>query len=131
MTGWFDELLQTIFEVKLAESSTDSATLDPIDIKPTELPAFSLEWVKRALELGHIEPSQPDYGKLVGWPQRSILRETLYVDFVAWREKFHPKTPLDHKSDFYKVCDLVFLRNGDRYQFPPIDECRKKLESMQ
>ncbi|MBS0636843.1 MAG: hypothetical protein JSS12_04985 [Verrucomicrobia bacterium] len=130
MPSWFDELLQTIAEVKLAEASMDKASIASSYVKPAELPAFSIEWVRRALELGNIEPSQPNYGKLVGWPQRSISRETLYVDFVAWREKFHPKTPLDHKSDFYKVCDWVFLRDGDRYQFPPIDECRKKLEGI-
>lgn len=128
MPAWFDELLHAISKLDLADLQADDAPTASAKLEPKALLSSSLEWVKCALDLGHIEPSQPMVGALIGWPQRLMLRESLYADFVAWRARFHPKIPLDHKSDFYKICDLVFLREENRYRFPPVDECRKRFD---
>jgi len=43
-----------------------------------------LEWLQIVVVEGHIEPSQPSIGRIVGWPKRTFSCNALFIDFTLW-----------------------------------------------
>jgi len=83
------------------------------------------DWLQIALDEGHIEPSQPCVGRLLGWPQRRFCIKSLWIDFLSWcRKKELDQNQIANSDLFYLVLDRIFLREGDRYDFPDLCVCR-------
>lgn len=100
---------------------------EDLQYEEEQLP-FIYDWLGIALSEGHIEPSQPCVGRIVGWPCRSFALYSLFVDFEAWYRK-HTGDERDCSQElFYTVLDKVFIRDGDRYEFPPLPVCRERFE---
>ncbi len=89
------------------------------------------EWLMICLTEGHIEPSQPKVGRICGWPQRPFFCESLYIDFECWciKRDILPRE-IAGGNLFYSVTDRMFQREGDKYHFPLLEECRKKYKSL-
>lgn len=93
--------------------------------------ALAMEWIQIAIEEGHIEPSQPSIGRLVGWPVRSFSIESLYIDFIVWcRKKGLHEWSIPGRSLFFALLDEVLVRSVNRYEFPTLDTCREKFLSL-
>lgn len=90
-----------------------------------------IDWLLICLMEGHIEPSQPQVGRLCGWPQRPFFCESLYIDFECWciKKDLLPKERASGKI-FYSIVDEIFTRCGTKYSFPPLEECRLKFKSL-
>lgn len=87
-----------------------------------------MDWLRIILGEGHISPSQPVVGKIVGWPTRSISIESLFVDFDLWcRGQGVLYWAVPGKGVLCSIADEVFNRNGNRYDFPPVSDCRGKF----
>lgn len=87
-----------------------------------------IEWLQIVIDEGHIEPSQPFIGRIVGWPVRSLFIDSLYVDFVVWcrkREKRDWNIP--EPSLFFALLNHVLIRVKEKYEFPPLNICRNKF----
>lgn len=91
----------------------------------------ALIWLKIALNEGHIEPSQPTVGGILGWPCRKFFAESLYVDFLLWCKKQRiSQQDIDQRDLFLSLMDKIFLREGIYYSFPTLDICRNKLLTL-
>lgn len=142
--GRFGRLQQTLFDKTKRENkqilSTDTANIScntkvSIHLSETSEPNkkefLVLEWMKICLEEGHIEPSQPIVGRLYGWPLRPFFCNSLFTDFECWCAKngiSSNKKP--EREEFYFIADSIFVRKGDKYHFPPLEECRQKFKSQ-
>lgn len=90
--------------------------------------ALAMDWIQIAIEEGHIEPSQPSVGRLVGWPIRSFSVESLYVDLIVWcRQKDIREWDVPERSLFFALLDEILTRSGNRYEFPMLSTCRERL----
>lgn len=87
-----------------------------------------INWFEIALDEGHIEPSQPSAGRIVGWPVRTFNIRSLLTDFQVWCMKRN-LGEVDRERDInYKMfCRKIFLVEKDRVSFPPLDECRENF----
>ena len=88
-----------------------------------------LTWLAICLSEGHIEASQPCVGRVVGWPLRPFLKNTLYVDFECWSFKKN-LVYIAQRKTFYSITDKIFISEGEKYHFPPIEECKKKFKPL-
>ena len=89
-------------------------------------------WLRLVLAEGHIEASQQDVGRVVGWPSRNISVESLFVDFDLWcRKQGVSRWSVPGKMPFLSVLDEVLSRCGDWYAFPSLDECRAKFAGLE
>ncbi len=78
-----------------------------------------------AMEEGHLEVSQPVVGRAMGWPQRMVALRSLWVDFTFWCLKSNfSKYQKPEQSDFHDLLDQLFIRNGDKYELPNLQDCR-------
>jgi hypothetical protein len=85
------------------------------------------EWLHIALNEGHIEPSQPCVGRILGWPQSSRHQRTLWSDFTLWcRKRELKQTQIADSHLFFSIVDRIFERVNDRYAFPSLDVCQLK-----
>lgn len=87
------------------------------------------QWFVIALEEGHIEPSQPQVGRIVGWPIREFNFSSLWNDYLCWNIKngFTPDQ-FREKKQFHALCRYFFEVNvHDRITFPPLNHCRNKF----
>ena len=90
--------------------------------------ALAMDWIQVAIEEGHIEPSQPSVGRLVGWPIRSFSVESLYVDLEVWcRKKGIRGWGIPECSLFFALLDEILVRSGNRYEFPVLETCRERF----
>lgn len=88
-----------------------------------------LEWFRVALDEGHIEPSQPSVGKMIGWPQRSYALRSLLVDFQGWSMRQGlPEVDGERDRGFRRLVAEIFQLEGDRVSFPPLKECRQRFQ---
>lgn len=84
------------------------------------------QWLKIAIEEGHLEPSQSCLGKAVGWPKRKIPIISLWVDFCCWARKLQIGTEdMPEAYFFYELLNHLFIRHDDMYEFPTLEECRE------
>jgi hypothetical protein len=141
--GRFGRLRQTLLDKTMNENLQQSSIFTTVscDTKDTTNPSESsdpdkkehlvFEWLKVCVEEGHIEPSQPTVGRICGWPLRSFLCESLFIDFECWCSKkgIHPKERPGSKT-FYSLTDSIFDRNDDKYHFPSLEQCRQKFKSL-
>lgn len=89
------------------------------------------DWLKIAIEEGHIEPSQPCVGKILGWPQFGCYKRSLWSDFILWCKKQGlQQIQIADSPLFYSVLDKIFERKGDHYDFPPIALCQNKYSEL-
>jgi hypothetical protein len=89
------------------------------------------EWLQIVVEEGHIEPSQPCVGRILGWPLRSFHINSLRVDFLVWcRKKEVPQFHIADSQLFFSLLDEVFDRKGERYEFPSLVMCRGKFSEL-
>lgn len=85
------------------------------------------EWLEITLDEGHIEPSQPCVGRILGWPQFSCHQGTLWSDFIRWcRKKELTQIQIADSHLFFSILDRVLERISDRYEFPSLDVCQSK-----
>lgn len=90
-----------------------------------------LVWLEICLSEGHIEASQPCMGRVVGWPLRPFFKNTLYTDFECWGlKKSLSYKEIAKRKAFYSITDKLFISEGDKYHFPPLEECRKKFKPL-
>lgn len=96
------------------------------------IPTLVKEWLEICLYEGHIEPSQPKVGKIIGWPQRSFLKESLFADLTCFCiKKGISKHYVPSDIAFYGILDLVFDLHGyERYVFPPLDVCQARYSKL-
>lgn len=91
----------------------------------------AIEWLTICLSEGHIEPSQPCVGRIIGWPLRPFFKNSLYVDFEVWCfKKNFSKKDIVRREAFYQLVDKLFIPDGDKYRFPSLEECRKKFTML-
>lgn len=87
-----------------------------------------IKWFEIALDEGHIEPSQPSAGRIVGWPVRSFNFRSLLTDFQVWCMKRNLEEVDRERDKIYKMfCEKIYHLEDDRVCFPPIDECRESF----
>ena len=99
--------------------------------KPDKREHLVLEWLKICLNEGHIQPSQPKVGRLCGWPLRSFFCESLYIDFECWCIKNGCLSrEIPSGKIFYGLTDSIFVRDGEKYHFPHLEQCQEKLASL-
>lgn len=85
------------------------------------------EWLHIVLDEGHIEPSQPCIGRILGWPQSSRHQRTLWSDFTLWcRKRELKQIQIADSHLFFSIVDRIFERMNDRYAFPSLDVCQSK-----
>ena len=91
----------------------------------------SFQWLAQVMEEGHLEPSQPLVGKIVGWPQRMISRRSIWIDFCSWCYK-QKILSIDRPEEqaFYELLDRIFIPHQDKYEIPPLKDCRKIFETL-
>lgn len=90
-----------------------------------------LVWLTICLSEGHIEPSQPCVGKIVGWPLRPFFKNSLYVDFEIWCfTRNLSKREVLKREPFYHFLDKIFISDGEKYRFPPLEECKASLKEI-
>jgi len=90
-----------------------------------------LTWLSISLTEGHIEPSQPCVGRIVGWPQRPIFKNSLYVDFECWGvKKDLSSNAIAKRKLFYSLTDRIFISEEDKYCLPSLEECRRKFKCL-
>lgn len=90
-----------------------------------------LSWLAIAIEEGHLEPSQPFIGRLIGWPQREIGIYSLWVEFISWCYKQHiPKKTIPDQSNMCRILDKVFIRKSNKYLVPPLVQCRTNFNNL-
>lgn len=96
------------------------------------LPSLVIDWLTICLGEGHMQPSQPNVGRLEGWPIRSYFKNSLYVDFECWCLKANvPPYLIPSKRLFYQGTDAIFDNvDGNRYQFPDLMICREKFSQL-
>lgn len=85
-----------------------------------------LQWLQIGIDEGHLEPSQPWVGKMVGWPKRKIPIVSLWVEFCCWTRKEQvgaEEMPEEHF--FYGLLNHLFIRHDDMYEFPALEKCRE------
>jgi len=88
-------------------------------------------WLAIALDEGHVEPSQPCVGRIVGWPIRPFYKKSLYIDFALWCcKKGVTETDTPAKMIFCAVTDQIFDCIDDEYHFPALEECRMRFKEM-
>lgn len=87
-------------------------------------------WLSICLSEGHIEPSQPLVGRIIGWPVRPFFKSSLYVDFECWRSKNRTGRVIDMRKLFYSLTDKIFICAEDKYHFPSLEKCRKDFKSL-
>lgn len=110
------------------EKDNDSARFRNFDHAKVSLVT---EWIQIVADEGHIEPSQPSVGRILGWPVRSCSIQLLYVDFFVWCwRKGLRDWDIPEKTLHFTLLDSVFVRIGDQYEFPPLDTCRKKFQDL-
>lgn len=97
----------------------------------TDKISLVLDWLLICLMEGHIEPSQPQVGRLCGWPQRPFFCESLYIDFECWCIK-KDLLPRERASGrvFYSIVDQIFTRCGSKYSFPSLEDCRLNFKLL-
>jgi hypothetical protein len=89
------------------------------------------DWLQIVLEEGHMEPSQPDVGRILGRPQRSFAPSSLRADFVLWcRRKGLKQLCVADSQLFFLLLDRVFYRQGSRYEFPDVEICRERFSEL-
>ncbi len=90
-----------------------------------------LDWLLICLEEGHIEPSQPCTGRILGWPKRAFLKNSLYTDFKCrCLDQKIPEWKIPSNKHFYSITDKIFTSKNDSYLFPSLQEFRKKMHSI-
>jgi hypothetical protein len=88
-------------------------------------------WVRIMLAEGHIEPSQSHIGRIVGWPVRSFLKYSLWVDFLCWCYAAGLRdSQIPAKGAFLAVLNAVLDPVDNGYVFPPLSECRQRAERI-
>ncbi len=111
----------------------------PVSIKPSRVSRMSrekndgldkiqrlaIEWLEIVLKEGHIEPSQPCVGRVIGWPSRRFRIQSLVIDFTCWCRRHKNESGFQDTEAFIRLLDLIFIRNGEAYDFPPLEECRQ------
>ena len=104
-------------------------TKEPLKL---QLPQLVIDWFTISLNEGHIQPSQPDVGRLEGWPMRPYFKNSLYVDFECWCLKSGIQTYLiPSKELFYQATDTIFESIADnKYQFPDLTICRQRFSKL-
>jgi hypothetical protein len=85
-----------------------------------------LEWLSIVFDEGHIEPSQPKVGRVLGWPCRPFAISSLWVDFSCWFQKEQlPQVYFPAEEQFHELLAQLFNRKGDKYHFHPLAEYRQ------
>lgn len=140
--GRFGRLRQTLSEDKIKLKPPDSqgttvafktnqemVATPSVTSEDFEQMSSILAWLSICLSEGHIEASQPCVGRVVGWPQRPIFKNTLYTDFECWglKKNLSYKEVAKRKT-FYAITDKIFISEGDKYHVPPLEECKKKFK---
>lgn len=87
-------------------------------------------WLSICLSEGHIEPSQPSVGRIIGWPVRPFFKSSLYVDFECWCSKNRTRRVMDMRKLFYSLTDKIFICDGDKYHFPSLEKCRNEFKPL-
>lgn len=141
--GRFGRLRQTLSEEKnKIETPSPKGTLEfktnqEVIATPSETSedfvqmSSILAWLAICLSEGHIEASQPCVGRVVGWPLRPFFKNTSYTDFECWSLKQNLSwKEIAKRKTFYSITDKIFISEGDKYHFPPLEECKKKLKSL-
>jgi hypothetical protein len=89
------------------------------------------DWLQIVLDEGHIEPSQPCIGRLLGWPTRSFSTRSLWIDFDLFcRKKEIPPAHIADSLLFFSLLSEIFNRIDERYEFPPLLICREKFLNL-
>lgn len=140
--GRFGRLCQTLSEEKnktIAQASQKKITLQD-NQKSVDNPSGTSEdfeqmtlvfaWLSICLSEGHIEPSQPSVGRIIGWPVRPFFKSSLYVDFECWCSKNQTGRVIDMRKLFYSLTDKIFVVEGDKYHFPSLEKCRKDFKPL-
>lgn len=143
MLGRFGRLRQALSEEKnkikvpdsqetIAFKSNQKAVATPSETSEDfEQMTLVLEWLEICLSEGHIEASQPSVGRVVGWPLRPFFKNTLYTDFECWvLKKNLSYKEIANRKTFYSITDRIFISDGDKYHFPPLEECKKKFNPI-
>jgi len=107
------------------EKITNPAMFLNIDKKKLTL---VFDWLRIACSEGHVDPSQPSVGKIVGWPRRKFSKESIYVDLLAWCHKQNvDKRYTPNRELAFLIFDDIFVADGNKYAFPELSLCRNKL----
>ncbi len=132
-----ETLVTRLSQVSDTDSQEKSDVSDTCDIKSedtciTQREVLVLLWFEHALEEGHIEPSQPNVVRLVGWPVRPFSFRSLWVDFSLWCAK--NSNDVDEFNDMqlfkYLVSTIFLLRDDDYIVFGALEEARKRYKSL-
>ena len=90
----------------------------------------ALEWITIALEEGHIEPSQPCVGRVVGWPKRRLKIKSLLIEFTFWCRKQRTDIDVFDQKALLELLDIILIRICEEYEFPPLESCRQKFNEL-
>jgi len=137
LTAYFSTLSTTVKTINvdgkgrhknLTENELDFLSHVPhLSREETDQFLCALHWLNIALDAGHIEPSQPNVGRIVGWPSRSFPFRSLWVDFIVWCQKNGIEADVPNSKIFSKLLDTIFIRKGELYEFPDLSVCRAKF----
>ncbi len=89
------------------------------------------EWLSIVAKEGHIEPSQPCVGRVIGWPSRPISVRSLWVEFVCWCRRNNvtlEQRPLE--ADFHQILVGLFARQEDHYEIPDLTIFEKDITNQ-
>ncbi len=123
------EIINNVSNVRKDEDSDAVTISKPIRIDAEHAKLINA-WITQALEECHIEPSQACVGRIVGWPVRSFAKNSLLVDFnCCCMQKGLPQNN-KRDQDFLNVLDQILEPQGNRYEFPPLSECRQRYQNI-
>lgn len=91
-----------------------------------------LEWLQHALQEGHLEPSQPKLGCLLGWPNgHKILVESLCNEVECWAMKENYQDwEMPSQKEICLLADKVFSRDGWHYTILPLETCQHRYREI-
>jgi hypothetical protein len=140
--GRFGRLRQTLLDnemnkdmqplLSIANHSHNKSKKHPSEASESNIKIqLAFEWLNCCLTEEHIEPSQPKIGKICGWPLRPFLRESLYADFKCWCiQRGVSLHEMPTSCQFYFLTDRIFQLEGEKYLFPPVEECKIKYQQL-
>ena len=103
----------------------------PIEAPSVLVSDLVWEWFQIALDEGHVEPSQPVVGLIVGWPMRSFTENSLLVDFrCLCMQKGFVETDRERDKGFQQILERVFDVDEGRVTFPSVDESRQRFKQV-
>lgn len=100
-----------------------------LDMPPTVDCKRVVKWITICIKEGHIEPSQPIVGRMVGWPVRPFSFSSLWTDYLCWNWKNGemPDQFQEHKLLYELSCYLFDINEQEVVRFPSLEECRLKF----